>query len=274
MRHPPSAILKSKQGTMEMKKRKLNPLAILLLGILSLFCSSEEEKILSKVGTPGDRDLATTHYEAAHKIHVAGEDLAQAKSLYLKAFEADPSWWRPLYQLGCVHSLLGETNQSLTFLKAALKADTNPELLRYLDTDTDLAAVRKDPAFPELKRSAFGDYSSVIDKELSCAATSTMTDGHEETMTRILHGNGKITGKDFAPDFYGSSMNHYSFQGGTWKLEGKKLILTELYRHDFSSVAHMQDQVGETEPREKTYESLAEFQKEFSKPKCDVDSTF
>ena len=257
-----------------MNKRQSNLFATLLVLMLALYCSSEEDRILSKVGKPGDREIAQTHYEAAHKLHVQGDDLTAAKSLYLKAFEADPSWWRPLYQLGCVHSLLAETDKAITFLKGALKAEVNPEILRYLDSDSDLANVRKHPGFSNLKVEAYGEFAPVIDKELFCTVAAEMMDGRADTMTRKLHSNGSITGRDLPPDHNGSTMNAYSFQGGNWRIAGDKLILTESIRHDWSSIAMMQDQVGTVESRERTYISLKEFTSQFSKANCDVASTF
>ena len=98
----------------------------------------------------GDRALAEKMAEGAIRVHAKEKRYADALPLWLGVARADASWWLPYYQLACLHALLGKPTESVEFLRLALEAEKSPKMLSWMQSDSDLNAVRKLPEFRKL----------------------------------------------------------------------------------------------------------------------------
>lgn len=81
-------------------------------------------------------------------------DLSTAERYMLRAAEADPTQWQPLYNLGCIRAQQGDSNAALSHLEdAATKGFTN---LAQLQNDPCMASLSSEPRFMELMRALRG----------------------------------------------------------------------------------------------------------------------
>ena len=104
-----------------------------------------------------DRQKAQAYYDEGHQKHTKDKDLEEARKLYEEAHKADPTWWRPAYQLAWVHSLLGNTDDAIQYLRKAVEIENSPELRGYLSTDSDLNSLRSHPEFQKLIQQGAGN---------------------------------------------------------------------------------------------------------------------
>ncbi|MCB1173488.1 MAG: tetratricopeptide repeat protein [Leptospiraceae bacterium] len=197
---------------------KLISFVLILAGALS--CSGSK---------PADRPAAEAFYKQGKHEHTKTKDYAQAISFYEKAYQADQTWWRPLYQLGCVYSLKGDTDQSIAYLKQAIQTEKDPELLAYLQSDSDLRRVRQTPGFAELNALIYSTFES--SKQASNSTTDNLAgrkicragDVVDKTMFKIsLKADGSIKGTGSSSGMMGL----LELQGGTWSQRGDQIQLT------------------------------------------------
>ncbi|TMQ12009.1 MAG: hypothetical protein E6J90_32940 [Deltaproteobacteria bacterium] len=95
---------------------------------------------------PGNRDDAMAQHRRAMAEHAAAH-FDTAEQLWAEAARTDPSWDWPFYNLACVASRMGRSDDALAYLDAVHTRKPAFEMLRRIETDHDLDAVR---AHPEL----------------------------------------------------------------------------------------------------------------------------
>src|SRR5437868_3463130 len=76
------------------------------------------------------------------------KDLDRALAAYRRSLEIDPASPPSLYNMGATYALKGDTDAAFEWLGKA-KATRRIDMTK-IDTDADLAAVRKDPRFGAL----------------------------------------------------------------------------------------------------------------------------
>ncbi len=110
----------------------------------------------------GNRNQSLILAKEALALHTKG-DLKAAEARWLDAARADPSWWKPVYNLGCIRSLQRRPEEAVALLRLALERGRflrghefllspsgmeDGDLILYLFTDSDLRPVRQSPRFP------------------------------------------------------------------------------------------------------------------------------
>ena len=258
-----------------------NTVICLLLSVgVALHCGPSLPVDLDRIGEKGDRTQAEIEYQKGFELHTKSQSYAEAAKAYQAAYELDPSWWRPLYQLACVNALLGNTEFSLEYLKAAWKAEKSKELFSYMENDTDLNALRETAKFQNylaaLKGETpaqYGEFHEVIGKTLECTSEGIPYPAGE-TMTRFLSPDGTVSGKDWPSDMQGSTMTHYEFIGGTWEIHDGTLFVTESNKLTWTSIGPNQSEVGKVTTGTAEYSNVEDYKKLFSPASCDISSTF
>jgi formylglycine-generating enzyme required for sulfatase activity len=99
--------------------------------------------------TPGDRKQATALHRQAMQVHAA-KDYDASERLWAEAARTDPSWAWPFYNLACAAAQQARPDAALAYLAMMRDRGPEPELLRRLETDGDLKAIRRLPAFEAL----------------------------------------------------------------------------------------------------------------------------
>lgn len=99
--------------------------------------------------TAGDRKQAMALHSQAMKVHAA-KDFEESERLWAEAARADPSWSWPLYNLACSAALQGRSAAALAYLEMMRDRAPEPDMLRRLETDADLASIRRRPEFEAL----------------------------------------------------------------------------------------------------------------------------
>jgi len=122
------------------------PIAALIL-FVAVACTKSNYDVLNGLEKkPGDRARATELNKQALGHHQKKE-YEKAEALWVDAAKADPSWWKPYYNLACVASLTEHPELSIRYLKLALRVDFDPALIRSMKSDSDLVNARKLPEF-------------------------------------------------------------------------------------------------------------------------------
>jgi tetratricopeptide (TPR) repeat protein len=75
-------------------------------------------------------------------------DYAAAADAAKELIEANPEYPLPFYNLACCESLAGRTEDALEHLRHAVSQ--SDRLREFAKSDTDLDAIREEPAFREL----------------------------------------------------------------------------------------------------------------------------
>lgn len=91
---------------------------------------------------PGDRNKATALHQRALAAH-ANKDYPESERLWAAAARADPGWERPFYNLACSVALQGRADEALAYLELMLGRAIDYRRLRKLETDGDLASLRR-----------------------------------------------------------------------------------------------------------------------------------
>ena len=261
-----------------MKRPEFELLTTALLFCLATCTDPRLGEMASLPTEPGNRAEAQSHHQAALAAHAQG-DYSRSASLWKQAAQSDPSWWAPFYNLACATSLSGEPALALEFLRLAANREYPPRFHSMLASDSDLIAVRELSAYSDFLadlhgNSPYGEFASVIGVQLTCTASSTMTDGHPDTMTRYLSPDGSLSGTDFGRYFYGSNMTEETLVGGNWEIRSGVLVITETRELVWSSIPMNAERIGQRSVNELEYASVDEFKQLFAKPACDVSSTF
>ena len=81
-------------------------------------------------------------------IYIRDKDYPMAKQALEKAVRLNPSYVEPYYNLACLHSIMGETTQGLTYLKKALVIDSGVK--DWARDDSDLENLKALPEFVEI----------------------------------------------------------------------------------------------------------------------------
>jgi hypothetical protein len=97
----------------------------------------------------GDRPRAMgLHKRAMGELRQ--KSLAAAEQTWAQAARADPSWDWPFYNLACIASLAGRLDDALAYLDAIHLRNPAPDMVRRVERDPDLAAVRQRPEMAPL----------------------------------------------------------------------------------------------------------------------------
>jgi len=104
----------------------------------------------------GDRADAMARHKRAMTAHGA-RDFATAEQLWAEAARIDPAWDWPFYNLACVASRVGRIDDALAYLEAVHARKPGFDMLRRIETDHDLDAVRARPALAALIQQIAGD---------------------------------------------------------------------------------------------------------------------
>ncbi len=126
--------------------------------LLCLSCGrSTLEEARRLGGRKGDRVRAEALAKGAFVVHTKNKDYARAERLWLETAAADPSWWKPYYQLACIHALTGRKLEAIELLRLALKVEKSPQMISWMRSDSDLTALRQMPEFGTLLSSGEGE---------------------------------------------------------------------------------------------------------------------
>jgi len=96
------------------------------------------------VDRAGNRPVAMALHKRALISHGA-KDFAVAEATWADAARTDPSWDWPFYNLACVASRVGRVDDALAYLEAVHARKPRFEMLRRIEQDHDLDAVRARP---------------------------------------------------------------------------------------------------------------------------------
>jgi len=97
----------------------------------------------------GNRADAMALHKRAMVSHSA-KDFAAAEKTWADAARTDPSWDWPFYNLACISSLTGRVDDALAYLEAVHARKASFEMLRRIEQDHDLDAVRARPEMAAL----------------------------------------------------------------------------------------------------------------------------
>jgi hypothetical protein len=109
---------------------------------------------------PKDRAGNRTDAMALHKramVSLGAKDFAAAEKTWADAARTDPSWDWPFYNLACVASRVGRVDDALAYLEAVHARKPSFEMLRRIEQDHDLDAVRARPGLAALIKQIAGD---------------------------------------------------------------------------------------------------------------------
>jgi tetratricopeptide (TPR) repeat protein len=110
--------------------------------------STARDTTVLVIGAPRDRPLPTSPFEywyEAEPAYRAG-DYTRAIAIVSRGLEAWPGHGTIHYQLACYHALAGDREKALRHLEQAVRAE--PRAAAWAAGDSDLDALRDDPAFP------------------------------------------------------------------------------------------------------------------------------
>ncbi len=113
-------------------------------------CGCNLNQLQSRIGGKwkGDRRLSerlNVQGLASHKK----KNYCEAIGIWCKAAEKDPSFWKPFFNIGCAHSLMGQADLSIEFIKRSIRAD-NIATLNSFVYDSDLKPIRSSPEYIKL----------------------------------------------------------------------------------------------------------------------------
>jgi tetratricopeptide (TPR) repeat protein len=98
--------------------------------------------------TKGDRAKATKLNKLGLSMYKK-KNYQKAEEYWIKAAKADPSWWKPFFNMGCTAALKGNINESALFVELAIKRDPQ-KATSSLKADSDLKALRKTARYKAL----------------------------------------------------------------------------------------------------------------------------
>ena len=178
-------------------EKLLAKIIIVTCWALISFCgkSSAYNEISKVAGQMGNRASAEKFAKKAMVFH-RKKAYQQASELWLKAAKADPSWWKPIYNLGCAAALTGKKDEAISFLRLALKVEKAPKMIGYLRTDSDLKTIRSTQEFRKL----------LADVALNPKQSSG---------GKCDHGNGLILFKDVCTNKFKHFMGNWTSIGTT-----------------------------------------------------------
>jgi hypothetical protein len=104
----------------------------------------------------GNRDDAMALHKRAMVSHSA-KDFAAAEKTWADAARTDPSWDWPFYNLACVASRVGRIDDAIAYLEGVHARKPSFEMLRRIEQDHDLDAVRARPELAALIKQIAGD---------------------------------------------------------------------------------------------------------------------
>jgi hypothetical protein len=113
-------------------------------------CGCNYEKLNSRIKNKwkGDRKLSLRMNKLGLSKH-RQKDYCGAIGSWCRAAEADPSFWKPFFNIGCAHSLMGNPGLSVKFIRRSITANSI-SALRSLIADSDLKPIRNHPAYRKL----------------------------------------------------------------------------------------------------------------------------
>jgi tetratricopeptide (TPR) repeat protein len=104
----------------------------------------------------GNRADAMALHKSAMVSHGA-KDFEAAEKTWAEAARTDPSWDWPFYNLACVASRVGRVDDALAYLEAVHARQPSFEILRRIEQDHDLDAVRARPELATLIKQIAND---------------------------------------------------------------------------------------------------------------------
>ncbi len=141
------------------KKSKLFPLFILFIILTAgdrgpvkaeKECGCGFNKLEKRIANrwKGDRSLSNRLNKLGLAKH-RKKDYCGAIGTWCQAAEADPSFWKPFFNIACAHSLTGNPGLALKFIRRSLISNTI-FTLDSLISDSDLKPIRNHPGYEKL----------------------------------------------------------------------------------------------------------------------------
>lgn len=111
-------------------------------------CSYQKLKDRIKNRWKGDRKLSNNLNRLGLAKH-RKKDYCGAIGTWCRAAEADPSFWKSFFNIACAHSLMGNPDLSIKFIRRSFESDT-VSALRSVISDSDLKPIRNHPGYKKL----------------------------------------------------------------------------------------------------------------------------
>ncbi len=219
-------------------------------------------KVVALGTARGDRNASLRIVQEALALHKKGQ-LAKAETKWFEAARADPSWWKPVYNLGCVRSLQGRPDEAVALLREALRRGRflggheylnvssgmeDGDLITYLYTDSDLRPIRQSHAFRSFLRTDLGqtEFASLKGKRIRCSLTSESARGGQMDRERRLKPGdpGVVYRADYDLSFAsggvvqgtytrGGGQHRVKMKRGRWAVIDGSLYL--LFEHQYTN---------------------------------------
>ncbi len=185
-------------------------------------CGCGYEKLQNRIKGKwkGDRKLSLRMNKLGLAKH-RKKDYCGAIATWCRAAEADPSFWKPFFNIACAHSLMGNPELSIKFIKRSFASDT-VSALRSVISDSDLKPIRNHPGYKKVLR----EYGGRECIETFLKLDSSLKKGDYRLFRSLIHkGEGlkiqqkKFTFETFTRDEF-NKIRREMYQGGPLSIGG------------------------------------------------------
>lgn len=97
----------------------------------------------------GNREKADILIKQGLDLH-KNKNYEEAINLWYQAAKADPSWWKPYFNLACAEAQRGNIERSLEYLTIARSVDPSEQLIKIIKGDGDLNPIRNTKEYEKL----------------------------------------------------------------------------------------------------------------------------